>query len=162
MPPVPQGIFTLWIEEMKVLTIDDEAARKSATVIPMLSAAGQGKQNPNNKELQKGDTVFHYDGKFSANPQLLGDWPAVAVVPTGDALDPAKPVDAGRAPIKAVTFKDGGLTASVALIWSGDTLLDRDHFQALKMTLTSMAAATASSSRPAPSATRTRRDGSHR
>ena len=39
-----------------------------------------------------------------------------------------------RAPIKAVTFKDGGLTDSGTLIWSGDTLMDPERYQALKMT----------------------------
>ena len=86
MPPVPRGLFTLWIEEMKVPPIDDAALRKSATIIPMLSAAWQEKQDPNNKELQTADDRFHYDGKFTANPKVLGNWTTVAVVPTIDGV----------------------------------------------------------------------------
>ena len=141
MPPVPQGSFTLWLEEMKVPTINDEAVRKSATIVPMLSAAWQKKQDPNNKELQTADDRFRYDGKFTANPKVLGYWTAVTVVPAIDAFDPAKPVDASRAPIKAITFKDGGLTDSGTLIWSADTLMDLDRFQALKMTVKTIGAA---------------------
>jgi hypothetical protein len=134
MPPVPMGVFTLWLEEMKLPLINDEALRKSSTVIPMLSAAWQQKQDPNNLELQTDHDKFRYDGKFAANPTVSGSWTTVAVVPAIEAFEPAKPVDANRAPFKAVTFKDGGLTDSGARIWSGDTLMDLDRFQALKMT----------------------------
>jgi len=134
MPPIPQGIFSMWIEVMKIPPLDDATLRKSATVIPMLSAAWQEKQDPDNKELQTANDKFHFDGKFIANPKLLGAWTAVALVPAIDAFDPAKPVDANRAPIKAITVKEGGLTDSAALIWSGETLMDLDRYHALKMT----------------------------
>jgi hypothetical protein len=134
MPPVPQGIFSMWLEEMQLPPINDQSLRRSATIIPLLSASWQVKQDPNNKELQTADDQFHYDGKFTANPKVSGDWATIAVVPAIDAFDPAKPADANRAPIKAVTFKDAGLTDSGTLIWSGDTLLDLERFQALKMT----------------------------
>lgn len=144
MPPVPQGIFTLWLEEMKVPAIDSAALRKSATLIPLLSSAWQEKQNPENKELQSADDRFHYDGTFTANPKLAGNWTAVDVVPAMDDFVPIntnlKEAAAKRAaalksaPFKAVTFKDGGLTDSETLIWTGDTLLDLARFQALKIT----------------------------
>jgi hypothetical protein len=133
VPPVPQGIFSLWLEEMKLPPINDESLRKSATIIPMLSVAWQEKQEPKNKELQTTADKFRYDGKFAANPKVLGNWTTVAVVPAIEVFDPAKPADANRAPFKAITFKEGGLTDSGALIWSGDTLMDLDGFQALKM-----------------------------
>jgi hypothetical protein len=128
------GVFTLWLEEMMLPPITDEAVRKAATIIPMLSSAWQEKQDPNNKELQTDHDKFRYDGKFTANPKVSGSWTTVAVVPAIDTFDPAKPADANRAPFKALTFKDAGLTDSAALIWSGDMLLDLDRFQALKMT----------------------------
>lgn len=134
MPPVPRGLLTLWVEEMRVPPINDEAVRKSATIIPMLSATWQEKQDPNNKELQTADDQFHYNGKFKANKNVLGGWTTVALVPTFDAFDPAKPVDANRAPFKEITFKDEGLTGSGTLIWSGDILMDLGRFEALKMT----------------------------
>ena len=133
MPPVPQGIFSLWLEEMKLPPINDESLRKSATIIPMLSVAWQEKQDPQNKELQTTANKFRYDGKFVANPKVLGNWTTVAVAPAIEVFDPAKPADANRAPFKAITFKDGGLTDSGARIWSGDTLMDLDGFQALKL-----------------------------
>ena len=135
MPPVPQGVFSMWIEEMKLPPLDDAAFRKSATVIPMLSAAWQEKQDPENKEFQTTDDRFHYDGKFVANPQLLGSWTAVAMVPALEAFDPAKPAPINNAPFGGLTLKEDGITDKATRIWSGDTLIDMTRWQALKMTL---------------------------
>jgi hypothetical protein len=134
MPPVPRGLLSIWIEEMKVPAIDDEALRKSATIIPMLSATWQEKQDPNNKELNTRDDQFRYNGKFKANKNLLGSWSTIAVVPSSEAFDPANPLDPSRAPFKEITFKDNGLTDSGTVIWSGDILMDLSRYEALKMT----------------------------
>jgi hypothetical protein len=139
MPPVPQGVFSMWIEEMKLPPLDDAAFRKSATVIPMLSAAWQEKQDPNNLELQTADDRFHYDGKFTANPKVLGSWTAVAMVPTLEAFDPAKPVVVNNAPFGGLTLKEDGLTDKPVRIWSGNTLIDMTRWQALTMTLRTIA-----------------------
>lgn len=40
---------------------------------------------------------------------------------------------AGRAPIPAIDFKNDGRTGQTLWIWSGDTLMDLDRNQALKM-----------------------------
>jgi len=61
------------------------------------------------------------------------------VVETLDEFDPGKPANANRAPFKEITLKDGGLTDSEARTWSGDTLMDLDRYQALKMTLKTIA-----------------------
>lgn len=127
--------FNLWFEEMKLPPAGEDLLRKSATVIPMLSAAWQDKQDPNIKELQTDHDKFRHDGKFVANPRLRGEWATVAVVPTTEAFNPAKPTDANLAPFKAITLKDGGLTDAATRLWSGDTLMDLGRFQALKMTL---------------------------
>jgi hypothetical protein len=134
MPPVPQGVFSMWIEEMKLPPLDDAAFRKSAAVIPMLSAAWQEKQDPNNKELQTADDRFHYDGKFVGNLKVLGSWTAVATVPTLEAFDPAKPAAVKNAPFGGLTLKEDGQTDKPVRIWSGDTLIDMTRWQALKMT----------------------------
>jgi hypothetical protein len=139
MPPLPQGIFSLWLEERKLPPLDESVIAKAATFIPMLSAAWQEKQDPQNKELQTAADKFSYDGRFAANPKLIGSWTAVAVVPAIAAFDPAKPADANRAPIKSLTVRDGGLTDSSTLIWSGDTLMDLESFQALKMNIQAIA-----------------------
>lgn len=135
MPPVPQGIFSLWLEEMKLPPVNDEAVRKSATMIPMLSSEWQAKQDPDNAELQSGDDMFRYDGKFVANPKVLGDWTTIDVVSTIDEFTSDKKMDARRASIKEMTFKDKGMTASGTWIWSSDTLMDLERYQALKMIL---------------------------
>ena len=133
MPPVPQGIFSLWLEEMKLPPIDDEAMRKSATVIPMLSSEWQEKQDPDKRELQSEDDKFRWDGTFIANPKVLGTWKTIDVVQTIDEFTADKKTDARRARIKGMTFKDGGRTGEALWIWSGDTLMDLDRYQALKM-----------------------------
>jgi hypothetical protein len=52
VPPVPRGLLAVWIEEMRIPPIDDEALRKSATVIPKLSSDRQEKKTPKNKESE--------------------------------------------------------------------------------------------------------------
>jgi len=133
MPPVPQGIFSVWAEEMKVPPLDAEAMRKSAQFVPMLSSQWQAAQDPDNAELQGDDDRFRYDGEFVPNPDVLGSWTTVALVAAIDELDPAKPLGANRAPITAITLKENGATDDMLRIWSGDTLMDLTRNQALKM-----------------------------
>ena len=52
-----------------------------------------------------------------------------------DALNPGKKMDTRHAPINALAFKDQGLTTSESMIWSGDTLMDIERYEALKMTV---------------------------
>ncbi len=125
----------IWFQEMKMPPLDQSVVQKSATAKPMLSTAWQAKQDPANAEADLNEGRFRFDGKFVANPALLGAWTTVAVVPEVDAFDPAKPVNAGRAPFKKLTFEAGGLTDAVTLLWSGDTLLDLGRSQALGMTV---------------------------
>jgi hypothetical protein len=149
-PRVPQGIFSIWLEEMKLPPLDDEAMRKSATVIPMLTSAWQAKQDPDTTEVQGEEDLFIHDGKFVANPRLLGTWKAVDQVNTIDEFTPEqaapkkgagkkaagkKTTKAGRSNITEITFKDNGLTGDPMLIWSGHTLMDLDRYQAMKMTV---------------------------
>ncbi len=135
MPPTPQGIFTMWLEEMKLPPINDEAVRKSATVIPMLTAEWQRNQAPDNAELQTGDDRFHYDGKFVANGKLAGTWTVVDQVNSIDQFTPDKKINAGRPPFSSLSLLKDGLTNHPLRIWSGSTLMDLERYQALKMTL---------------------------
>jgi hypothetical protein len=134
MPPVPQGIFSLWIEEMKLPPLDDEAVRKSATVIPMLSSEWQANQDPDKAELQTEDDMFHYHGRFVANPKVLGSWTIIDQVTSIGEFTPERKMNPGRPPFSEITFKDNGRTDKALWIWSGDTLMDLDRYQALKMT----------------------------
>jgi hypothetical protein len=133
MPPVPLGVMAIWVEEMKLPPFDDEAMRKSATVIPMTCAAWQALQNLQDAERDPEAGKFKWDGASAPNKAVMGVWTTVAVVPTVEAFDPAKPVDANRAPFKGIAFKDGGATESKTLIWSGDSLMDLSRYEALKM-----------------------------
>ncbi|MCK4374282.1 MAG: hypothetical protein KAX19_03100 [Candidatus Brocadiae bacterium] len=135
MPPVPQGIFSVWLEEMKLPTLDDDAVRKSATVIPMFSSQWQAKQNPDNAELRTENDMFLYDGRFVANPRVLGSWKVIDQVKTIDEFNLEKKMNPGRPPFTKMTFKDKGMTDKTLWIWSGDTLMDLDRYQALKMTV---------------------------
>ncbi len=132
-PPVPQGTFSLWMEEMKLPPLDDEVFSKSATVIPMLDANWQSKQDPDNAELSPDDNRFVYDGKFLPNEKLSGSWKAVALVPSEADFDLAGKYDAKRARIQSVTLQNGGNTSVGTLIWSGNMLMDLTRYQALRM-----------------------------
>jgi len=135
MPPVPQGIFSMWVEEMKLPPINDEAIRKSATVIPMLTSQWQAVQDPDNRELQPDEGKFRYDGKFIANPKVLGTWTIIDQVKMIDEFSPGKKMAPGRAMFTAITFKDKGMTGDGLWIWSGEALMDLERYQALKMTV---------------------------
>jgi hypothetical protein len=137
-PPVPQGIFSLWVEEMKLPPVNEEAIRKSATLIPMLSSEWQAGQDPENAGQQGEDTRFHYDGKFVANPEIPGHWTVHSLVSSLEDFDPDKKKDGNRARIKDITFMDKGLTSSGTMIWSDDMLMDLDRYEALKMRLESI------------------------
>jgi hypothetical protein len=131
------NFMAVWFEEMKLPPLGPEEIVKAAMAKPMLSSAWQALQDPGqpaeDRDLEAGK--FKWDGKFVANKAVLGTWTTIVVVPTIDAFDPAKPIDAGRAPFKELTFKDGGLTDNPRWLWSGDTFLHMDSVgQALKMT----------------------------
>jgi hypothetical protein len=135
MPPVPQGIFSMWLEERKLPPLDDAVLTKAATFVPMLSAEWQAQNDPANSKEATDEDKFRYDGKFIANPKLAGTWKTVALVNSIDEFSPDKKTEFGRSPIKQITFKDQGSTDSPNWIWSGDTLMDLDRSQALKITV---------------------------
>jgi len=135
MPPVPQGCFSLEMEEMKLPPLDAVTFQKAATVMPMRSAAWQARQDPDDAERSTEEGLFKYDGKFVANPAVLGDWTTVAVVPALEDFTPAKRGDINGAPFKQISFKDGGTTDASAFIWSGNILMDLNRYQALQMTV---------------------------
>ena len=123
----------LWFEEMKMPPLDEAMVRKASASKPLLSADWQALQDPNRNSEDPEAGKFQWDGKFVANPALSGRWQTVAVVPSIGAFDPAKPVDAGRAPFKEIDFNKDGKTNSPLRYWSGDTLIDMEKLQALKI-----------------------------
>ena len=131
----------MWVEERKLPPVNDEAIQRSATVIPMLSSEWQAKQDPDNAELRSENDKCRYDGKFVANPQVVGAWKAVSLVSNLEEFNPDKPLNANRAPIKQIKLGDDGLTNLATLIWSGDMLMNLDRYEALKITLRSIGGA---------------------
>jgi hypothetical protein len=64
--------------------------------------------------------------------------PIIAQVKTVGEFNPEKKMTSGRARITEITFKDRGKTGDMPWIWSGDTLMDLERNQALKMTVNTL------------------------
>lgn len=125
----------IWFQEMKMPPLDDAVFSKAVTAKALLSSEWQALQDPTltSENPEAGKT--QWDGKSVANPALLGSWTTIAQVPSIESFDPAKPVDAGRATIKEIVFHNDGKTDNPLHYWSGDTLIDMEKLQALKMTI---------------------------
>lgn len=134
MPPMPQGIFSMWIEERKLPPLDETVLRKATTFVPMFSAEWQSKHDPENGIEATEEDKYRYDGKITANPNILGAWETVALVNSIEEFQPADKPNPGRSPFKSIAFIDDGTTDSPSWIWSGDTLIDIDRSQALQIT----------------------------
>ncbi len=131
--PVPQGKFSLHIEEQKLPPMGDDLVFKSAALVPMLSSEWQAKQDPEDREQSASAVKFRWNGRFVNNPQVRGTWKAVAQVADVADFDPSKKTRANRPPFSKLTFKDGGRTDNPVWTWSGNTLMDLTRFQALRM-----------------------------
>jgi len=125
----------IWFEEMKMPPLDQSMVLKAATAKSLMSAEWQALQDPNRNVEDAEAGKFTWDGKSAANPSVSGAWTTVALVPSIAEFDPAKPVNAQRAPFKEITFKENGLTSNPLCFWTGDTLIDLEKLQALKMTV---------------------------
>lgn len=134
MPPVPQGIISLWLEERKLPPLDDAVLRKAATFVPMLSSDWQVLQNPDNPPADPDEGKFRYDGKFVANPAVAGSWTTVALVKSPDEFDPAAKPNPDRSPFRAIVLNSDGSSDSERWIWSGTTLMDLETYTAHKIT----------------------------
>ena len=95
----------------------------------------KAKQNPDNRELQSENDKFLYDGRYVANPDVLGAWTTIDQVKSIGEFTLEKKMRPGRALFTEMTFKDGGMTDKTLWIWSGDVLMDLNRYQALKMTV---------------------------
>jgi hypothetical protein len=121
---------------MNLPTVGEKEIITSAAMVPMTSMAWQEKQDPDNAELQTDDDLFRWDGKFVANPKIVGDWQVIHQVKAIEEFKTdIKRMNPGRPPFRTITFKDDGKTDDILRIWSGDVLMDLTKNQALKMTL---------------------------
>ena len=67
------NFMAIWFEEMKMPPLDQAVVRKAATAKSMLCAGWQALQNPSSNSENPEAGKFKWDGKFVANPALLGD-----------------------------------------------------------------------------------------
>ncbi len=130
---VPQGKFSLHIEEQKLPPMEDELIFKSASIIPMLSSEWQDRQDPEDREKSASAVKYRWDGRFVNNPKISGAWKVIAQVADIADFDPAKRTRVKGSPFASLTLKDGGRTDNPVWAWSGNVLMDLTRFQALKM-----------------------------
>jgi hypothetical protein len=134
MPPVPQGIFSMWLEERKLPPLDATVLRKAALYTPLLTSAWQSKHDPTTEEPQD-NPPFYYDGNFIANPAIPGTWTIVDVVKTiEDFIPNGKKQNAGKVNIPRLTLAADGTSDTPRFLWSGEMLFDIEQRVALKMT----------------------------
>jgi len=134
MPPVPQGIFSMWVEEREVPPLDDKVLRKAATFMPMLSSEWQAGIDPESNEPPSDEDKFRYDGEFVPNPAVIGGWVLIDQVENAAAFSPEGKMSPGRVPFKEITFADDGSTDKSDWIWSGDRLMDIKSYVAHEIT----------------------------
>ena len=133
MPPVPQGIFSMWLEERKLPPLDDSVLRKAALYTPLLNAEWQARNDPSTDEAVE-NPPYYYDGKFIANPAVAGTWKYEDVVKSMDDFNPqGKKANAGRPLALMLRLNADGTSDSSGLLWSGDTLMNIEQRAALKM-----------------------------
>ncbi len=134
---------SFWFEEMKLPVMSAEELTKAATAVALRCAAWQALQDPDVPDRDQEKGKFRYDGKFVANPQVVGSWELVDQVDTLDDFVPGKPVVTDKkakpakkstpSPLAKITFQNGGSTSDRWRVWSGETLVDLEGAQALKM-----------------------------
>jgi hypothetical protein len=136
--PVPQGKFSLHIEEQKLPPMGDDLVLKSAALVPMLSSQWQASQDPNDREKSSSAVKFRWNGQFIANPEIAGSWKVIAQVADMGDFDPSRKTRVNRPLFSSLTLKGRGKTNDPTWAWSGDVLMDLTRYQALKMTPVSL------------------------
>ncbi len=131
---IPQGKISLHLEEQKIPPMGDDLVIRSAAVVPMQSSDWQANLNPEDASQEPDQFLFRWDGKFTANPKINGTWKIIAEVGEISEFDlEAKNQKARRPQVTTITFEEDGTTDSPTRVWSGDTLMDLDKYQALRM-----------------------------
>ncbi len=129
----PQGKISIHFEEQRLPPMGDDLVTKSAKVVPMLSSEWQAKLDPEDASQNPDENLFRWDGKFAANPRVLGQWQLVGQVAKIADFDPEKKTNARNVPFSTITLRDGGGTTDPTWVWSGDVVMDLKRYQALKM-----------------------------
>lgn len=130
---VPQGKFSLHLEEQKMPPMSDDLVLKSASIVPMMSADWQAMLDPEDATQNPDDNLFRWDGKIIANPKAQGSWQLIGQVAAIADFDPEKKTNPRNSPFASITLEVGGKTSESTWAWSGDTLMDLNKYYALKM-----------------------------
>ncbi|MDG2124764.1 MAG: hypothetical protein P8J87_13750, partial [Verrucomicrobiales bacterium] len=130
----PQGKFSLHLEQQKLPPMGDHLVTASARVVPMQSSAWQTNLDPEDASQDPDEFLFRWDGNFVANPDVTGTWHLVTEVADIANFDPEqKPASARNPLFSTINFKNGGSTADPTWVWSGNSLMDLNNYQALQM-----------------------------
>ncbi len=133
--PVSQGKISIHLEKQLLPPMGDDLVQKSAAVVPMLSSQWQAAQDPTDRERQNSAVKFLYSGKFVKHPAFLGRWRTLGIVKSIDEFTPNRRLNARGAKLTSLHLREEGKTDHATLLWSGDTLMDLNRFEALKMKL---------------------------
>ena len=126
--------MSIHLDEMKLPPMGDELVTKSAKAVAMQSSDWQAKIDPEDAAQNPDDHLFRWDGKFLANPSVVGSWKLITEVAEIAEFDPEKKLAKVRnAPFSTITLKDGSNTSDPTWVWSGDYLMDLNRYQALRM-----------------------------
>lgn len=132
--PVPQGHFSLWLQEMKVPPINDGEILRAASVVSMLSSEWQSLQDPGKDAEDPEEGKFRWDGKFTNNAKVLGSWTQLGQVNAIEDFKPSPSIkNTPGGLFQQMTFQDQGKTGGPLRIWSGDVLMDVESNQARKL-----------------------------
>jgi hypothetical protein len=116
----------LWKSDEERRPMKLTAKNTMVKALPMMSTKWQ-------ETLEEKDK-FTYDGRFVADPQVLGSWKTIDQVTATNDFTLGKKMKARGARLTKVTLKENGLTDDMMRVWSGDTYMDLAANCALKMT----------------------------
>lgn len=120
---VAGNFISVWLEEMKNPPFSEEQAWKGLRTIGMQSSEWQKDQQTDAPEVLSNEGLFHFDGKFVPNVDVMGTWGPIGKVALVSAFKPGEETDPAKPRYKSITFKDKGFTDMTTHYWSGDTLM---------------------------------------
>ena len=125
----------IFLQEMQAAPLGQKEILESATAVPMVCAAWQALQNPDDLELEPDQGKFHWDGKFAPNTKVVGAWTQLGEVATLEAFAPKAKLHSSTCLPAKLTLAGDGSTDDPLLYYTDDTLMHLSSNQALKMTM---------------------------
>ncbi len=134
---IPRGLISLHLDEQKLPPMGDDLVVKPARVVPMTTSEWEAAfQNEDESSEQDPESLkFLWDGKWLANPQVMGEWRIVGSVVDPAGFDPQKDKSAKRPFTSQVRILDQGNTNDPLMLWSGKHLLNLKSYEAQQMQL---------------------------